>query len=221
MIRTMWRLDAQPVFPFKLNNGNNLIVRPTIPLIQQPVFDLSRRDFDDENGLGDIQLVGIYSGVDKATGFIWGYGPTAQFPTATDDDLGIDQYWLGPAAFAGHLGKWGSAGGFMQHWWNVDDADDDEDDTSLSALNLWYWFNIGGGYQVGGSPIIEYDWKEDDSDEALTFPVHLGIARTYEIGGTPVKVRLEGQYFIEQPDTFGPDWGLVLTITPVIKNPFE
>ena len=216
-----YRLDAQPVFPFKLDNGNNFIVRPTIPLVSSPVYDPAAADFDDESGLGDIQLVGIYSGLEKETGFIWGYGPTMQLPTASKDELGIDQYWLGPAAFAGHMGKWGSAGGFMQHWWNVDDADDDEEDTSLSALNIWYWWNIGGGYQVGGAPIIEYDWKQEDSDEALTFPLHLGVARTFAVGNTPVKVRLEAQYYIEQPDAFGPDWGLVLTVTPVVQNPFE
>ena len=59
-----------------------------------------------------------------------------------------------------------------------------------------------------------------DSDQAWTFPLGLGVAKTFKMGNTPVKFQAQAQYFVEQPDAFGPQWLFKFTITPVIKNPF-
>ena len=48
----------------------------------------------------------------------------------------------------------------------------------------------------------------------------LGLAKTTTLGGKPWKFSAQVQYFVEQPDAFGPEWLLKFTITPVIKNPF-
>jgi hypothetical protein len=117
------------------------------------------------------------------------------------------------------MGKWGSAGLFPQHFWNT--CGSDEGYTALTVIQPWYWFNVGGGYQIGGSPIIEYDWAQDHSDEGWTVPFNLGVQKTVMLGKLPVRFRFEGIYYIVQPDLFGPHWGLQLSITPVIPNPFE
>ncbi len=211
-------LDLQPVFPFKLSDGATLIIRPTIPITWSPYYDERSNVFDNQFGLGDAQLVGFYSRTDMKKGRMWGIGVTTQFPTHTDDVLGNDAFMVGPAGFFGFLGKWGSAGLFPQHWWNIGGGDGY---TSLTALEAWYWFNIGKGWQIGGSPVITYNWANDDSDNNLTVPVNLGFARTIMAGKLPMKLKLEGIYYTVQPDEFGPQWGLQLTITPVIPNPFE
>jgi len=212
-------LNFQPVFPFKLDDrGSNFLVRPSFPLVWQPSFNADNGGFDEEFGLGDMQLVMFYANTNKDTGFFWGAGPTMQMPTHTDDSLGTNQFQMGPAAYAGFLGKWGTVGVFPQHWWNVGGSD--EGYTSFTALQAFYWFSVGHGWQVGGAPIITYDWAADDSDQAWTVPVNLGLAKTIKVGNTPVKLKLEGIYYIVQPDAFGPHWGLQLTVTPVIPNPF-
>jgi hypothetical protein len=209
----------QPVIPFKLHDGGSFILRPTIPVVWQPYYNGRSNGFDEQFGLGDSQIVGFYSRTNMKKGYMWGVGAAMQFPTHTDDTLGKDQFQIGPAAFAGLMGKWGSVGMFPQHLWNIGGSNDGY--TASTALQLWYWFNVGGGYQVGGSPIVTYDWAEDDSDEAWTVPVNLGVAKTIMVGKTPVKLSLEAIYYIEQPDSFGPHWGLQLTVAPVIPNPFE
>ncbi len=210
-------LNFQPVFPFPLEDGGNLLIRPTIPLLWQPSFNAGKGGFDENFGLGDSQLVAFYSRTEKKQGYMWGLGAAAQFPTHTDDSLGKDQFQLGPAGFAGLMGKWGSAGVFPQHLWNI--GGNNEGYTALTATQFWYWFNVGNGYQIGGSPIILYDWSKDNSREAWTVPVNLGVAKTVMVGKTPVKIKFEGIYYIDQPNTFGPDYGFKLTITPVIQNP--
>jgi hypothetical protein len=69
------------------------------------------------------------------------------------------------------------------------------------------------------SPVLTYDWKAD-SDNALSLPLGVGIAKTTRIGSTTWKFQLQAQYFVEQPDAFGSDWLYKLTVTPVIRNPF-
>ena len=65
----------------------------------------------------------------------------------------------------------------------------------------------------------EYDWQAD-SDEAWTVPIGIGLAKTTKIGKIPWKFQLQLQKFVAKPDSFGPDWLIKFTITPVIKNPF-
>ncbi len=211
-------LQFQPVVPFKLPDGGNLILRPTIPMVWTPFFDASKGGFGEEFGLADSQLDILYARTNAKKGFMWGLGAILQAPTHTDDVLGKDQFQLGPAAFAGLMGKWGSAGVLPQHLWNV--CGSGEGYTALTIVQPWYWFSVGKGWQVGGSPVMTYDWAKDRSDEAWTVPINLGVAKTIKIGKIPVKFKFEGIYYITQPDSFGPHWGLQLTITPVVPNVF-
>ena len=100
----------QPVMPFPLYGEGDaewrMITRPIIPIIfSQPVptgFD----DFDHKSGIGDIQLPLLLSFPKKLIGnWIFGLGPVFQFPTATDDALGSDQWGLGPAVVVGYKTK--------------------------------------------------------------------------------------------------------------------
>ncbi len=209
----------QPVIPFSLSNGAHIIARPTIPVVWQPRYNAGTGGFDEDFGLADSVIDVFYARTDKEKGIMWGIGGAAGFPTHTDDWLGKDQFQLGPAAFIGRFGKWGSTGVFPQHLWNIGGSS--EGYTSQTQIQAWYWFNVGKGYQVGGAPLIVYDWAIDDSDDAWVVPVNLGVAKTVRIGKLPVKFKVEGIYYAEQPDSFGPHWGLQFTITPVIPNPFE
>jgi hypothetical protein len=186
-------------------------------VVWQPSYNASTNGFDENFGIGDSQLVMFYANTNKETGFFWGAGPTMQFPTHTDDVLGNDAFMIGPAAYTGIMGKWGVVGVFPQHWWNIGGGDGY---TAFTATQLFYWFSVGGGYQIGGAPTITYDWAADDSNDAWTIPVNLGVAKTITIGRLPVKLKFEGIYYAEQPDAFGPHWGLQFTMTPVIPNPF-
>jgi len=210
----------QPVFPFKLDDqGHTLVVRPTFNLNWQPTYNAANNGFDEDFGLGDTQLVAVYAYTDPKTGFIGGVGPTMQFPTHTDDVLGNDAVWLGPAAFAGYIKNGVVLGVFPQHWWNIGGGDGY---TSLTAVQFFYWFNVGDkGWQIGGDPTVTYNWAADDSDQAWAVPINLGLQRVFKIGNTPVKINWEAFYYFEQPDAFGPLWGMQLKITPVIENPIE
>ncbi len=208
----------QPVFPFKLGGGNNLIIRPTIPVTWGPHFNGRSHGFDEDFGLGDAQFLALIGHTNKEKGIIYGGGVTMQLPTHTDSSLGRDDFRLGPAGYAGLVGKWGTVAVFGQHWWNIGGSDGYFSTTDVEFI---YWFAINDGWQIGGAPVMSYDWAQDDSDDAWSVPVNLGLQKTFMFGKLPVKMKFEGVYYIVTPDSFGPHWGLQLTITPVIRNPFE
>jgi hypothetical protein len=234
----------QPVLPFPVGDkGRRIIFRPLVPVpINQPVFDneIGRGkpikvyggthttyvvpgigEFEDGDvNLGDITFDLVYAGtdmVDKHNGYLWGIGAAGTFPTATDDDFAGDQWRLGPEIFAGVIRKWITFGAVLNHQWNVAGSNDDYH--SVTAGQYFYAIGLGNGWQIASGPTFSYDWQAD-SDQAWTLPVGIGIAKTVKIGTTPTKFQLQLQYFVEQPDAFGPEWLLKFTVTPVVKNVF-
>ena len=207
----------QPSMPFPQGDGSQIIaLRPAIPIIiDQPLYGES--GFTDEGPeLGDIAFDFVYGGTSKK-GAIRMVGLFGVLPTATDDALGADQWRLGPEVFLGKIRPWGVVGALIFHQWDV--GGDNDEATSLTSLNYVYSFNLGGGYQLASGPTITYDW-EADSDQAWTVPLGVGLAKTVIAGKTPLKMQAQVFYNVEAPDAFAQEWGVKLSLTPVVKNPF-
>jgi len=215
-----YTLIFQPVFPFKMEptaSGANatLFIRPAIPLlVDQPVFDVQKFDFDGVTALGDIGF-DIGYGVTEKTGFLWALGMVGTLPTATDSDVAGKQLRLGPEMLIAKFEKWGLYGIFPSHQWDVSGWGDGSYNTSQAQLFLT--FLPGGGWNVGTTPIMNYDWKTSD----WTIPLNLTAGKTVMFGSTPVKLALEVNYYVEQPDAFGPEWMVSFNITPVVPNFIE
>ena len=69
-------------------------------------------------------------------------------------------------------------------------------------------------------PTITYDW-EADSDNALTFPIGLGLTKTTRWGKASVKLRAKLHYSVIKPDDYGTEGNLRIQVTPVINSPFK
>ena len=208
----------QPVMSFPVTLGGdpwNLIFRPT--------FQLQSFSFggDRTTGLGDTALA-VALGPDRMDGNIWGFGITNIFPTASEDEVGQEKWQAGPTALLAHLAP--DVGGFnvgifVQHWWSYA-GEDDRADTSLTDLQYFIQYRLSKTEMIGMAPNIQYDW-EADSDEAWTVPIGLGYQNVTKVGNTAIKYGLEFQYFIEQPDEFGPKWAARILFVPVIQSPFH
>jgi len=201
----------QPSFPFKLASGDMVLWRPALPLlIDQPVYDASTATFDGETGLGDFAFDLAYApklpgGWLIATGFI------TAWPTATGD-LGTDRFTLGPELLIGKLSKTLVLGIFPNHQWDVGGSGDV--DINLTTIQAFATFLPGGGWNVGSAPIMAYDWNS----EQWTVPLQLNVGKTVMFGGRPWKLSFEINYYVEQPDPFGPDWMIGFNVAPVVKN---
>ena len=61
---------------------------------------------------------------------------------------------------------------------------------------------------------VNYDWESHE----WTIPLMFSVRKTVPIGKTPVQFELEVNYYVQQPDLFGPEWMIGLNITPVVPN---
>ena len=83
------RTNVQPVLPFSISGGWNLISRTIVPLIELDNVPVSGSS---EYGLGDtVQSLFFSPKAPTPGGWIWGVGPVLLLPTATDEALGNEQ----------------------------------------------------------------------------------------------------------------------------------
>lgn len=209
-----YAMTFQPALPFRLDNGGRVFFRPTFQLlIDNPVFDAGKGRFDSQSGLGDISFDLAY-GETMKSGFLWAMGMSSTLPTATRSGIGGQQWTLGPRAGLGLIKKWGVLAVFSTHQWDV--AGWADASTSVSTIQPFVTFLLGGGWAVGTNPSLVYDWKQAQ----WTFPLELVVSKTVRIGKTPVRLGFTIDHYVKQPDNFGPKLMIGFNITPVVENIF-
>jgi hypothetical protein len=211
------RLLFQPSLPYALTDSSNLFVRPAIPVIFEQDVPNRESGFDSRGvDLGDISFDASYART-LPSGLVVLAGLTGTFPTATDDALGLEQWLIGPEAALAIVRPWGVLGALVTHQWDV--AGEDDYDTSITGGQYFYALNLGKGWQINSSPTFSYN-HEAPNNERWTLPLGIGASKTTIINGRPWKFGLQYWHYIEQPDTFGPDYQVRLSISPVVSLPW-
>lgn len=168
------------VFPFKLDSGNSIVVRPGIPVMfNEPVPDGMGGYTEEGVDIADTAFDLLYTGTSN-TGMIWGYGLVGTIPTASNDKLGKDLWGLGPEIMLGVARKWGVIGGVLSHQWDIGGSGDGSINTT--SLNYFYSFPMGGGWQFGAAPAITYN-HDAASGNKLNLPLGIGISKTSVLAG--------------------------------------
>ena len=85
---------------------------------------------------------------------------------------------------------------------------------SLSTAQVFATYLPGGGWNIGSSPIINYDWN----NHKWTLPLNLTAGISVITGGKPWKFSIKLNYYVEQADPIGPEWMIGFNVTPVTKN---
>ena len=202
----------QPVFPFILENGNNLIFRPAFSyVLDQPI--VSPSGISDLSQFGDIPYDLLYSW--NNNGWTFGAGVVGLIPT--NSGISSDNWLLGPSALAVKTEDWGVWGFFPFHNEKVGGSGPD---TSITSLQYFLFYGLGNGWQIGTGPTITYDWNAD-SDDAWTVPFGLQVAKTTAIGKQLIKLNAGIEKNVVAPDAFASDWKFTLQFSPVISNPFQ
>ncbi len=249
---------VQPVMPLSLTENWNLITRPIIPLLTAPLArgpnvdeiedcpgncwsDDPRDLFDGRLSssrnleLGDIVLWSMISPAEPPElpdggKLVWGFGPTFQFPTASEDQFGSNRWSFGPSALVLRLPPPPddsppsffdriTAGLFVQYHLSAGTGSGDR--VSRTQLQPIYWYKLPwGNWQVGGFPMININ-HEADSDNRYTVPVELNIANTITIGPMPIRIGAGFAYTAKSADDYGQRWYLKFFIVPVIPKPIQ
>jgi hypothetical protein len=220
----------QPIMPFQLTTDMKLLTRPVVPLMfSTPVPTSLKSDgtagFNYKGGLGDISLPLMFSPVlKKGQSTAFGIGPTFQFPTHTQEEIGTKTWEAGPAFVISHKApsKKRQGGVLAQYWWSYSEygnnsAGEDTPSTSHgSILSFWFW-TLPNAMSIGFNPTLTYN-DEATSGNKWNVPFGPTVTKMIKIGNMPVKFALGIEYAVVRQDDFGPEWRIKLNIIPVIKS---
>ena len=193
-------LNIQPVIPIELNPEWNLITRTIVPLVWQPALSTT---INSVNGVGDMQVTGFLSPANPGH-WIWGLGAVAQLPTHSNDQLGNNNWGLGPSAVVLHLEKgdpW-VYGVIANNIWSVDNRGSPSYNNGL--MQPFVNYNFHDGLYLTSAPIITANWKAD-SGQRWTVPVGGGVGRIFHFGKLPVNTNIGAYYNVARPD-FAANW---------------
>jgi hypothetical protein len=212
-------ISFQPILPIPLYGSGadawRLIVRPTIPLLFDPVPQGFDR-FDTEVGLGDTLLplpISVPAG-----SWILALGPTFTLPTSTQDAFGRQQWAVGPTGVIGYKTKKWIAGVFPQYFFGIGSRGDQGSTPDASYMSMLYFafYNLPDAWQIGFNPTVSYDAKAS-SGNRWNVPVGLVVTKTTRIASRPVKFQFGFEYSVVSQDDFGQRFQIKLNVIPVIS----
>ena len=214
----------QPILPVPLKGEGKeewrVIMRPVVPIVWGTPIPDGFDQFNYQSGIGDIQLPFVFAVPASIAGkWILGAGPVFEFPTATDDDLGADQWSAGPAIAVGHKGDHLTSVLFFNYFWKIGESgqDDDTPDTSKGTLLYSFQYALKDGWQIGTNPTISYNHKASSGNK-WNVPIGAFVGRTFPVGKVPVNVKLGVEYAAVSPDDFGQEAAVRLQVTPIIPG---
>ena len=202
----------KPAFPFPLNEDGtqNFFVRPVLAYAtEQPIFDSDEGRFKSTSGLGDLGF-DVALGQSYDSGLILVGGIQGTLPIGADDLTG-DQYRLGPEFIVADINASRVLAAFPAHQWDISG---DGPSYSTTTLELFYLIFLPGGWTVGTQPKLSYDWEADQA----TIPLNLTVRKVVRLGNMPMQLSAGFDYYVEQSDDFGPDFGFKFSITPIVPN---
>jgi hypothetical protein len=191
-----WTLNIQPVIPFELNEGWNIISRTILPVVSQSdVFPGS----GSQTGIGDIVQSLFFSPRAPVNGWILGAGPVFLIPSGSDDLLTTDKWGTGPTGVAlKQAGPW-TYGALANHIWSFA-GDSDRPDVNATFLQPFLAHTTPAGMTLTLQTESTYDWEGD----SWTIPVAGVVSKVFAIGNRRVSLAAGLRYYADSPAS-GPD----------------
>jgi hypothetical protein len=195
----------QPVVPVTVTEDWNLILRPIIPFLDQPVGRS-----DNQFGMGDIALQ-TYLSPRNANGIIWGVGPVGQFPTRTDPILGQGMWGAGPGGVALIMpGPW-VIGALVNHVWSIGAPGLDQSAFSTTTLQPFINYNFGHGLALSFVSQMTRNGVMPDGQQ-WTVPLGGTLSQVLMVGNQPISLSGGAFYNVAHP-TGASDWQLRFQVT--------
>lgn len=201
-----YNLNVQPVIPVSISDDWNMISRTILPITYQNDVVPG----DGEFGLGDTVQSLFFSPKEpsKRGGLIWGVGPVALIPTATDPQLGTEKFGLGPTAVVlKQSGPW-TYGALANHIWSVA-GDDDRSDVSSTFLQPFVTYTTPKAWTFALNTESTYDWE----GENWSVPINANVSKIVKLGKQTASVGGGLRYWAESPSGGPEGLGVRFTFT--------
>jgi hypothetical protein len=188
-------LNIQPVIPISLNPEWNLISRTILPVVSQ--WDIAP-GAGHQFGLGDtLQSLFLSPRAPGPGGIIWGVGPVALLPTATDDLLGAGRWGVGPTAVVlRQSGPW-TVGVLANHIWSAGGSTrGGTGNVSNTFVQPFISYTTADAWTFTLQSESSYSWATDK----LTVPINAVVAKLVKIGDQRVSLFVGARYYAFSPE---------------------
>ena len=176
---TFWLRYAQPM--------GNWLFRASLPVSRVPTGPSTTT-----SGLGDLNAFFAYLVKTGNPAKSFGIGPQLTLDTATEDATGTGKYQAGFATVyfdsSSPTFQWGG----LLTWQTDIGGDSARADTSLLALQPFYFWQLGKGLYLRGAPIWVFNLETDD----YHIPMGLGIGKVVKSGDIVYNFFVEPQFTI-------------------------
>jgi hypothetical protein len=200
-----YSLNIQPVAPFSISADWNVISRTILPIVDQEDVIAG----SSQSGLGDTTQSFFFSPKKPtASGWIWGAGPALLLPTATEDELGTEQWAIGPTIVALKQTEGGWTYGALWNYLVSVAGDEDRADVNSTFIQPFLAKAFKGGRTLTLNSESSYDFE----GEHWTVPVNLVYSKVTRIGPHMVSFAGGARYYLDTPPR-GPEWGLRFVVT--------
>lgn len=198
-------LNFQPVIPFSLDNGANIVTRTIIPYVwQEDVIPGTKQE-----GFGDVLVNAWYSETTES-GLTWGAGPILRIPTGTD--VSTDTWAAGITGIALQVqGPW-TYGGLANHLWDVES--DPTTPTSSTFIQPFVAYTTPNAWTYTFTSESTYDWKAKD----WSIPLNFSVSKLAPVGGVPVNWQAGVGYWESSPENGPEGWRFRLQAQVVIPR---
>lgn len=165
------------VMPIQAFGGSNLL-RLSLP-VASSVWDSNRST----TGIGDLTVFNVrIFPLSPSAGI--GVGPLVVVPTASDTALGAREWQLGAQATVSSHFNWGLLAALVSYQQSV------EGDANALTIQPFVFRNLGQGYYLRSSGIINFDTRNGDG----VIPIGLGVGKVTRLAsGNIVNVYVEPQ----------------------------
>ncbi|WP_430817897.1 hypothetical protein [Carboxylicivirga sp. RSCT41] len=153
-----YTLNAQPVIPVSIGENWNMISRTIVPIISQN--DVIA-DGSSQSGMGDIvQSLFFSPKAPTPGGLVWGVGPVLMFPTATNSDVGLEKWAIGPTIVALKLSETLIYGVLANHLVSYA-GNEDRTDVNATFFQPFISKTVGKGLSVSLASENTQNWDAD------------------------------------------------------------
>jgi hypothetical protein len=194
--------NIEPLFPFRLTAGWDLIAQPNLTLTYLP-------SPNEQFGLEDLQT-SFFLTPHRAVEWLWGIGPILQFPTATTTELGTGRWSAGPTgAVIYSAGPWFE--GVLAYQLMSFAGDRNRGSVNETFIEPNFSYNFESGWYVDTNPSITFDWTAD-SGNGWTVPAGADVGKAFHVGSQGMSVQI-GSYDAAKRPQGTPQWVIRLQLT--------
>lgn len=198
-------LNLQPIVPFALDNGANIITRTIIPYIWQDDVIPGTS----QSGFGDILASAWYSRTTEDS-LTWGIGPVLRIPT--NSDVSGETWGAGITGLAlKQTGPW-TYGALANHLWDFES----NPTTPINAtfVQPFVAYSTESAWTFSLQSETTYDWETEN----WSVPINASVSKLAIIGGRPVNFQGGVGYWLESPDGAPQDFRFRLQVQFVFQK---